>query len=119
MKIKITENQLETISNNLTSSNLVNESGFWSGLRKVFTGSDFSDYVVDLENLLFDVQQNIYKDKDIIAKVRELYVEIQNSDLDRRDKRELLSIMYNLYNILENANRGIEREISKLRFLGR
>ncbi len=119
MKIKITEDQLKTIYKNLNESNSINESGFWSGLRKVFTGSNFSDYVSDLENLLFDVQQNIYKDKDIISKVRELYVEIQNSDLDRRDKRELLSIMYNLHNILENANRGIEREISKLRFLGR
>ena len=119
MKIKITEDQLKTIYKNLNESNSINESGFWSGLRKVFTGSDFSDYVGDLENLLFDVQTNIYKDKEIITKVRELYTEIQNSNLDRRDKRELLTIMYNLHTILENANRGIEREISRLRFLGR
>lgn len=119
MKVKITQEQLKTISNNINESNEVNEGGFWSGLRKVFTGSDFSDYANDLEDLLIDIQKNVYHDKEIISKVRELYKEIQNSNLDRTDKRELLGIMYNIYNILETTNRSIDREIRRLHFLGR
>ena len=119
MNYKITKRQLQKITEHIESSDSLNEGGFWSGLRKVFTGSNFSDYANDLEDLLVEIQQNIYEDRDVIAKVRELYLDIQKSDLDRRDKKELLSIMYNLYNILENGNRAIDKEIRRLQYLGR
>ena len=119
MNYKITKRQLQKITEHIESSDSLNEGGFWSGLKKMFVGSDFSDYAEQMEDLLLEIQQNIYEDQNIKDKVRELYTEIQNSDLDRKDKRELLSIMYNLYTILENGNKSIQKELRRLQYLGR
>jgi len=118
MNYKITERQLRVIKENLENSESLNEGGFWSGVKRIFVGKDFEDYAYDLENLLIEISKNIYENEEIKEKVIGLYKEIQTSDLDRRDKRELLSIMNNLYNILEKSNQDIKRELRRLQYLG-
>ena len=60
---------------------------------------------------------NVYYDKDLIASVRELYENVQSSDMDRRDKRELLDIMYNVYQTLESSKTRLEGYVYRLQRL--
>ncbi len=119
MKYKITERQLKVVKGHIENNRSLNESGFWSGVKRIFVGKDFEDYAYDLENLLIEISENIYENEDIKQKVIGLYKEIQTSDLDRIDKRELLSIMNNLYNIIERSNQDIKKELRRLQYLGR
>ena len=80
MKYKITERQLKVVKGHIENNGSLNESGFWSGVKRIFVGKDFEDYAYDLENLLIESSENMQENEDIKERVIGLYKEIKNSD---------------------------------------
>ena len=72
MKYKITERQLKVVKEHIENDGSLNESGFWSGVKRIFVGKDFEDYAYDLENLLIEISENIYENEDIKEKVSKM-----------------------------------------------
>ena len=115
MKKNISKNQINKAVNDvLNESDKVNE-GWFSNL---FT-DDYTKYSEDLKEIMENLVSNVYYDKDLITNVRKLYENIQNSDMDRRDKRELMDIMYNVYQTLESSKTKLEGYIYRLQRLSK
>jgi hypothetical protein len=98
----------------LKESNEVNEGWF-----DYFFGNDYEKYSDDLQKIMENLISNVYYDKDLISDIRELYSNVQNSDMDRRDKRELLDIMYGMYQTLELSKNKLESYVYRLQRLRR
>ena len=113
MKKNISKTQINKALNEvLKESNEVQE-GWFSNLF----GSEYDRYSDDLQEIMQNLITNVYYDKDLIASVRELYENVQSSDMDRRDKRELLDIMYNVYQTLESSKTRLEGYVYRLQRL--
>lgn len=113
MKNNISKTQINNVVNDvLKESNEVKESWF----SNLF-GDDYSKYSKDLQEIMENIVSNVYYDKDLITDVRKLYENIQNSDMDRRDKIELMDIMYNVYQTLETSKTRLEGYIRRLQRL--
>jgi len=113
MKKNISKIQIDrSINEIINESNDVNE-GWFSNLF----GDDYTKYSKDLQEIMENLISNVYYDKDLITDVRKLYENIQNSDMDRRDKRELMDIMYNVYQTLETSKSRLEGYIYRLQRL--
>lgn len=113
MKKNISKIQInDAINEVLKESNDVNE-GWFSNLF----GDDYTKYSKDLEEIMENLVSNIYYDKDLISDVRKLHNNIQESDMDRRDKRELMDIMYNVYQTLETSKTKLEGYMYRLQRL--
>ena len=78
-------------------------------------GGSYSGYASKLEEIMQDLVNNVYYDQDLINEIRDLYDDIQNSNIDRRDKRELLETMYGMYQTLEMSKRKLESYIYRLK----
>lgn len=113
MKKNISKIQINKALNEvLKESNEVQE-GWFSNLF----GSEYDRYSDDLQEIMQNLITNVYYDKDLITSVRELYENVQSSDMDRRDKRELLDIMYNVYQTLESSKTRLEGYVYRLQRL--
>jgi len=113
MKKNISKTQINKALNEvLKESNEVQE-GWFSNLF----GSEYDRYSDDLQEIMQNLITNVYYDKDLIDSVRELYENVQSSDMDRRDKRELLDIMYNVYQTLESSKTRLEGYVYRLQRL--
>lgn len=113
MKKNISKTQINKALNEvLKESNEVQE-GWFSNLF----GSDYDRYSDDLQEIMQNLISNVYYDENLISNVRELYQNVQNSDMDRRDKRELLDIMYNVYQILESSKNKLNGYVTRLQRL--
>lgn len=113
MKKNISKNVINNAVNEvLKESNDVNE-GWFSNLF----GDDYTKYSKDLEEIMETLVSNVYYDKDLISDVRKLYENIEKSDMDRRDKRELMDIMYNVYQTIETSKTRLEGYIYRLQRL--
>jgi hypothetical protein len=113
MKNNISKTQINNALNNvINESNDVNE-GWFSNLF----GDDYSKYSEDLQEIMENLVSNVYYDKDLITDVRKLYENVQKSDMDRRDKRELMDVMYNVYQTLEMSKTRLEGYIYRLQRL--
>lgn len=113
MKKNISKTQINKALNEvLKESNEVQE-GWFSNLF----GSEYDRYSDDLQEIMQNLITNVYYDKDLITSVRELYENVQSSDMDRRDKRELLDIMYNVYQTLESSKTRLEGYVYRLQRL--
>lgn len=113
MKKNISKNIINNAVNEvLKESNDVNE-GWFSNLF----GDDYTKYSKDLEEIMETLVSNVYYDKDLISDVRKLYENIEKSDMDRRDKRELMDIMYNVYQTIETSKTRLEGYIYRLQRL--
>lgn len=96
----------------INESNEVKE-GWFSNLFK----DKYTIYSEELEEIMQDLIENIYSDRDIISDIKDLYNKIQSSDMDRRDKRELLEIMYHLYQLLNETQTKVNGYILRLQRL--
>ena len=113
MKKNISKTQINNAVNEvLKESNDVNE-GWFSNLFK----DKYTIYSEELEEIMQDLIKNVYSDQDIISNIKELYSKIQSSDMDRRDKRELLEIMYELYRLINETQIKVNRYIQRLQRL--
>jgi len=113
MKNNISKTQINKALNNvLKESNEVKE-GWFSNLF----GDDYTRYSEDLQEMMENLISNVYYDKDLIDDVKELYSNVQNSDMDRRDKRELLDIMTGMYQTLELSKNKLESYVYRLQRL--
>lgn len=113
MKKNISKTQINNAVNEvLKESNDVNE-GWFSNLFK----DKYTIYSEELEEIMQDLIKNVYSDQDIISNIKELYYKIQSSDMDRRDKRELLEIMYELYRLINETQIKVNRYIQRLQRL--
>lgn len=113
MKKNISKTQINKALNEvLKESNEVQEGWFGN-----LFGSDYDRYSDDLQEIMQNLITNVYYDKDLITSVRELYENVQSSDMDRRDKRELLDIMYNVYQTLESSKTRLEGYVYRLQRL--
>ena len=66
-----------------------------------------------------DLISNVYYDKNLIASVKNLYYDIKDSNLDRRQKQELTDIIGGLYQTLESSKNNLERYLTRLERLNR
>ena len=98
----------------IKESNQINE-GWFSDLF----GDDYEKYSQDLEKILEKLISNIYYDKDLVSQVTQLYSNVKNSDMDRRDKKELLDIMFGIYKVLEFSKNNLENYMNRLNRLRR
>ena len=115
MEKNISKSQInKAINEVLKESDEVNEGWF----SRLF-GDDYDRYSDDLQEIMKNLISNVYYDKDLISDVRKLYHNITNSDMDRRDKRELLDIMYGLYQTLEESKKKLESYTYRLQRLRR
>jgi hypothetical protein len=96
----------------INESNEVKE-GWFSNLFK----DKYTIYSEELEEIMQNLIENISSDRDIISDIKDLYNKIQSSDMDRRDKRELLEIMYELYQLLNETQTKVNRYIYRLQSL--
>jgi hypothetical protein len=113
MKNNISKTQINNALNNvINESNDVNE-----GLFSNLFGDDYTTYSEDLQEIMETLVSNVYYDKDLITDVRKLYENVQKSDMDRRDKRELMDVMYNVYQTLETSKNRLEGYIYRLQRL--
>lgn len=113
MKKNISKNQIDrALRQTLKESNEVQEGWFGN-----LFGSEYDRYSDDLQEIMQNLVSNVYYDENLISNVRELYQNVQNSDMDRRDKRELLDIMYNVYQILESSKNKLNGYINRLQKL--
>jgi len=112
MKIKeISKKQI-----NLEVKNRVNEGSTWNWL---FGSSDsYENYSKELESIIDSMVSTTYYDKNLSSRIRTLYNDIRNSKIDRRDKQELLRLMFDMYQTMEFSRQkleGITRKIQRLR----
>jgi hypothetical protein len=84
----------------------------WFG--DLFKGDDYSRYSSDLQEVLQDLMDKMYYDKELITNIRSIYDGINKSDMDRQDKRELLDIMYGLYQTIETSKRKMDSYLFRL-----
>jgi hypothetical protein len=66
-----------------------------------------------------DLISNVYYDKNLIASVKNLYYDIKDSNLDRRQKQELTDIIGGLYQTLESSKNNLERYLKRIERLNR
>ena len=66
-----------------------------------------------------DLISNVYYDKNLIASVKNLYYDIKDSNLDRRQKQELTDIIGGVYQTLESSKNNLERYLTRLERLNR
>ena len=113
MKKNISKTQINNAINEvLKESDELNE-GWFSNLF----GDDYDKYSEDLQEIMENLISNVYDDEDLKKNVLDLYHNIQKSDMDRRDKRELLEIMHGLYNTLEQSKNKLESYVYRLQIL--
>lgn len=109
----ITKTQINKIVFDVIKESDEVKEGWFSNLFK----DEYTIYSEKLEEIMKDLIQNVYSDRDIVSDIKELYNEIQNSDIDRRDKRELLEIMYGLYQLINETQVKVNRYIHRLQRL--
>jgi hypothetical protein len=66
-----------------------------------------------------DLISNVYYDKNLIASVKNLYYDIKDSNLDRRQKQELTDIIGGVYQTLESSKNNLEKYLTRLERLNR
>jgi hypothetical protein len=110
--IRITESELTRVVKRVNKEDIQNE-GWFSNLF----GNDYIKYSEDLQEMMENLISNVYYDKDLIDDVKELYSNVQNSDMDRRDKKELLDIMNGMYQTLELSKNKLESYVYRLQRL--
>ena len=66
-----------------------------------------------------DLISNVYYDKNLIASVKNLYYDIKDSNLDRRQKQELTDIIGGLYQTLESSKNNLEKYLARIERLNR
>jgi hypothetical protein len=66
-----------------------------------------------------DLISNVYYDKNLIASVKNLYYDIKDSNLDRRQKQELIDIIGGLYQTLESSKNNLEKYLARIERLNR
>lgn len=96
----------------INESNEVKE-GWFSDIFK----DKYTIYSEELEEIMKNLIDNVYSDRDTISDIKKLYNKIQSSNIDRRDKRELLEIMYELYQLLDETQTKVNRYIHRLQRL--
>jgi hypothetical protein len=109
----ITKKQINNIVFDIIKESDEVKEGWFSDLFK----DKYTIYSEELEDLMKDLIENVHSDGEIVSNIRKLYSEIQNSNIDRRDKRELLEIMYALYQLLNETQVKVNRYINRLQRL--
>ncbi len=113
MKNNLTESDINRIVFDVINESEEVKEGWFSNLFK----DKYTIYSEELEKIMQDLVKNVYSDRDIISNIKELYSKIQSSDMDRRDKRELLEIMYELYQLINETQTKVNRYIHRLQRL--
>lgn len=113
MKNNLTESDINRIVFDVINESEEVKEGWFSNLFK----DKYTIYSEELEEIMQDLIKNVYSDRDIISNIKELYSKIQSSDMDRRDKRELLEIMYELYQLINETQTKVNRYIHRLQRL--
>lgn len=113
MKNNLTESDINRIVFDVINESEEVKEGWFSNLFK----DKYTIYSEELEEIMQDLIKNVYSDQDIISNIKELYSKIQSSDMDRRDKRELLEIMYGLYQLINETQTKVNRYIHRLQRL--
>ena len=109
----ISESDIKRIVKKVKSEN-INE-----GLFDTFFGRGYSGYANDLSKIMEDLISNVYYDKNLIASVKNLYYDIKDSNLDRRQKQELTDIIGGVYQTLESSKNNLEKYLTRLERLNR
>lgn len=112
MKNQLKESDILRITKKVKGNN-VNE-GWFSNLFR----SKYERYSDDMSEIMTDLVDNTYYDKKLITKIRELYLEIDKSDIDRYDKRNLLTLINRMYQTINRSKNELEnliREVNRNR----
>jgi len=109
----ISKNQIDrAVIKVLKESNEVKE-GWFSDLFK----DSYSVYSEELEEIMQNLIENLYDDDELISNIASLYHKVKDSDLDRKDKRELIDIMQGVWQIMSQSQDQLKRYVNRLKML--